>query len=173
MVVLLQLVRKYELWLLGLCAMVFIFYVRKAWQARRDRAASFFGLEKEVATSDLLRSVGGALFTCVLALGIYYVSGYVAADLQLPEVLGAEPTPLVFPTLIPTVTPGPPTSVVPATATPTRGPVQSPHATADTGRPADDRAPGRPAGVCRRRRAAYGSGCRPGRAGRRRGAGNG
>ena len=35
MVFLLQLVRKYEVWLYGLCGLVLIYYVRRAWQARR------------------------------------------------------------------------------------------------------------------------------------------
>jgi len=126
MVVLLQLLRKYDLWFYGLCGLVFLFYVRRAWQARKERAASFFGLEKEVATSELLRSLSGALFCCLLAGSIYYVSNYLASELELPEVLGAEPTPILIPTPIPTPTPGPPTPVL--TPTPRRlivRPVQS------------------------------------------------
>jgi len=118
MLVLLQLIRKYELWLYGLCGLVFLFYIRRAWHARQERAASFFTLEKEVATSHLLRSLGGALFCCLLAATIYYVSDYVVVDLELPEVLGAEPTPILIPTLIPTPTQGPPTPAF--TTTPTR-----------------------------------------------------
>lgn len=109
MVVLLQLIRKYDLWLYGLCGLVFLFYLRRAWHARQQRAASFFALEKEVATSQLLRSLSGAIFCCLLAGSIYYVSSYLASELELPEVLGAEPTPILIPTLIPTPTPGPPT----------------------------------------------------------------
>jgi hypothetical protein len=40
--------------------------------------------------------------------------------------LGAEPTPLVIPTLIPTATPGPPTPVLTPTATPSRGAAPTP-----------------------------------------------
>jgi len=115
MVVLLQLVRKYELWLYGLCGLVFVFYMRQAWRARREWAASFFALEKEVAGSHLLRSLSGALFCCLVAGSIYYVSSYLVSELELPEVLGAEPTPILIPTPIPTPTPGPPTPTLPPT----------------------------------------------------------
>jgi len=116
MVVLLQLIRKYDLWLYGLCGLVCVFYLRHAWDARKSLAASFFSLEKEVATTRLLRSLTGALFCCLLMGTIYYVSRILAADLELPEVLRAEPTPILIPTPIPSPTPGSPT-VAP---TPTR-----------------------------------------------------
>jgi hypothetical protein len=118
MVVLLQLVRKYDLWLYGLCALVFVFYARRAWSARREWVGSFFALEKEVASSQFLRALGGALFCCLIGSSIYYVSSYLASDLELPEVLGAEATPIVIPTPIPTPTEGPPTP----TSSPTRKP---------------------------------------------------
>lgn len=118
MVVLLQLICKYELWLYGLCGLVLLFYLRRAWQARKERAASFFSLEKEVATSQLLRALSGALFCCLVVSSIYYVSNHLASELDLPEVLGAEPTPILIPTPIPTPTPGPPTPVL--TLIPTR-----------------------------------------------------
>jgi hypothetical protein len=134
MVFLLQLVRKYELWLYGLCSLVFVFYVSRAWQARREWAAAFFALEREVAGSHLLRAVSGALFCCLVAGGIYYVSGYLATELQIPEVLGAEPTPILIPTSIPTPTPGPPpptlfptsTRQIVRTAQPTSTPAVTP-----------------------------------------------
>lgn len=109
MVVLLQLIRKYEFWLYSLCGLVFFFYLRRAWYARKERAASLFTLEKEVATGRLLRSLSGALFCCLLVGGIYYVSRYLASDVEVSGVLGAEPTPILIPTPIPTPTPGPPT----------------------------------------------------------------
>jgi len=117
MVFLLQLVRKYELWLYGLCGLVFIFYISRAWQARREWAASFFSLEREVAGSHLLRALSGALFCCLVAGGVYYVSSYLVTELEIPEVLGAEPTPILIPTPIPTPTPGPPTPTRLPTAT--------------------------------------------------------
>lgn len=123
MVVLLQLIRKYEFWLYGLCGLVFFFYLRRAWYARKERAASFFTLEKEVATSRLLRSLSGALFCCLLVGGIYYVSRYLASDIEVSEVLGAEPTPILIPTPIPTPTPGPPT---PAPTPTSRRPIVRP-----------------------------------------------
>lgn len=118
MIVLLQLICKYDLWLYGLCGLVALFYLRRAWQARQDRAASFFTLEKEVATGQFLRSLSGALFCCLFAGSIYYLSNYLASELELPKVLGAEPTPILFPTPIPTPTPGPPTPAL--TPTPRR-----------------------------------------------------
>ena len=118
MIVFLQLIHKYEFWLFGLCGLVFLYYIRRAWYSRQDRAGSFFALEKEVATSNLLRSLGGALFCCLIAGGIYYVNDYVISGLELPEVLGAEPTPFLFPTPIPTPTQGPPAPS--PTLTPTR-----------------------------------------------------
>ena len=118
MVVLLQLICKYDLWLYGLCGLVALFYLRRAWQARQDQAASFFTLEKEVAIGQLLRSLSGALFCCLFAGSIYYLSNYLASELELPKVLGAEPTPILFPTPIPTPTPGPPTPAL--TPTPRR-----------------------------------------------------
>lgn len=117
MIVLLQLIRKYDLWLYGLCGLVCLFYLRRAWHARQTLAASFFSLEKEVATSQLLRSLGGALFCCLFVGSIYYVTRYLAPALELPEVLRAEPTPILIPTPIPTPTPGPPTSGLAPTAT--------------------------------------------------------
>ena len=109
MVVLLQLIRKYDIWLYGLCGLVCLFYLRRAWHARQNLAASFFSLEKEVAASRLLRSLGGALFSCLLIGSIYYVSRILASELELPEVLRAEPTPILIPTSIPTPTQAPPT----------------------------------------------------------------
>jgi hypothetical protein len=117
MVFLLQLIRKYEVWLYGLCGLVLIYYVRRAWQARREWAAAFFGLEREVAGSHLLRALSGALFCCLVAGGIYYVSGYLTTEFEIPEVMGAEPTPILIPTPIPTPTPGPPTPVPLPTST--------------------------------------------------------
>ncbi|MEA3345530.1 MAG: hypothetical protein U9Q78_04700 [Chloroflexota bacterium] len=112
MLVLLQLVEEYDLWLYGLCALVFLFYIRIAWRARRERASAFFGLEKEMATSHLLRGLSGAFLCCLAAGGIYYVSNHLAPEFELPEAQGAEPT-IVIPTPIPSPTPGPPTSPPP------------------------------------------------------------
>ena len=128
MVVLLQLIRKYDLWLYGLCGLVCLFYLRRAWQARQNLAGSFFSLEKEVAASRLLRSLGGALFCCLLVGSIYYVSRILASELDLPEVLRSEPTPILIPTPIPSPTPGPPTPAL--AATPTRRIVRPVQATA-------------------------------------------
>jgi hypothetical protein len=120
MTVLIELIDNFAIWIYIACALTILVYLRVIYMAKRERGASLFTIEKEVATGRAYR----AIFTIV---GLLLIAGLVAlVDLYLAPSLGivvgvsTPEGPLVLPTS--TDTPRPPTP----TLSPTRGPLVRP-----------------------------------------------
>ncbi len=135
--VLLELVAGYADWIYLACALAAAWYLRVVYLARKERRATWFPLEKEVA---LQRVYGAAVMAIVLA---FVVAGTFFATTRLVEivpepasapilstptvVLLATPTPTPLPpTPTPTVTPTPRPTRVKPTPTPAPQPTPTP-----------------------------------------------
>jgi hypothetical protein len=115
MTVLIELIDNFAIWIYIACALTALVYLRVIYLAKKERGASLFTIEKEVATGRAYR----ATFTI---FGLLVISGLVAfVDIYLAPTLGVAvgnttPTgPLVLPTHTATPLPSTPT------ATATRG----------------------------------------------------
>lgn len=120
MTVVIELIDNFAIWIYIACALTILVYLRVIYVAKRERGASLFTIEKEVATGRAYR----AIFTIV---GLLLIVGLVAlVDLYLAPGLGiavgvsTPEGPLILPTS--TDTPRPPTP----TPSPTRGPLVRP-----------------------------------------------
>jgi hypothetical protein len=120
MTVLIELIDNFAIWIYIACALTALVYLRVIYLAKRERGASLFTIEKEVATGRAYR----ASFTI---LGLLVIVGLVAfVDVYLAPTLGVvvgNSTP-TGPVVLPTHTHTP----VPSTPTPTatRGPLVRP-----------------------------------------------
>ncbi|HIC92846.1 MAG TPA: hypothetical protein EYP09_01155 [Anaerolineae bacterium] len=119
MTTLIEFVAHYSLWLYGLCALGFLFYLRMAWVAEQERERALFSLEREAAIGKRRRAIGMAFVMISLAGGVYFVANSLEPRLELSAQNNATPTsPLLMPTPTPTFAPPTPSP----TATPTRKP---------------------------------------------------
>ncbi len=94
MAVVVEFVKDYAPWIYGACALVALWYLRVAWQARRDRRHAMFSLEREAA---LNRTYGAwsVAFALVIVMGLVYFLSTVVSQAVQPLVLGDRtPTPL-------------------------------------------------------------------------------
>ncbi len=115
MTVVIELIDNFAIWIYIACALTILVYLRVIYLAKKERGASLFTIEKEVATGKAYR----AIFTIVgllLIIGLVaFVDVYLAPSLGIVVGVSTPEGPLVLPT--PTDTPRPPTP----TASPTRG----------------------------------------------------
>jgi hypothetical protein len=126
-----HLIARYALALYVVSALGVFFYVWAALRARRKGDLALFGLEREAAAKQGIRSWLMAGTCVLLALGVYSVSNFVAPNWPLDE---AEETPviaiLMTPTVSPTLPPVQTSTPVPPTATsgpiPTVAPIATP-----------------------------------------------
>ena len=130
---------QYIIWVYAICLVFVLYHARSYWLARRDRSATIYTIEREVASGRegrAMTNIGLVLGIAVIATGIKY---YVLPTLDLEEIVEATPTvTLAVPTreMTATPTPLPPTPTprprptrrviatsVPPTATPVPPPV--------------------------------------------------
>ncbi len=113
--ILLEMVASYARWIYLACALGAIWYLRVVYQARKERKAALFPLEKEAARA----RIHTALSATILLVTVLVVT-YVATT-KLVEIV---PEPTERPIL------GTPTAILLATPTPTPAPTNTPTPTA-------------------------------------------
>lgn len=109
----LQIIADYQWWIYGVLGLLLLFYLRRAFVARRENARSIFKLEQEQARGRYGRSVIALAIILLVMGGVFALSNYFLPTLNRPP----EPTPTATsgPLVAPTLTATPP----PATITPT------------------------------------------------------
>ncbi len=120
MTVLIELVDNFAIWIYVACALTILVYLRVIYLAKRERGASLFTIEKEVATGKAYRATFTILGLLVIIGLVAFVDLYLAPGLGIAVGSSTPEGPLILPT--PTDTPLAPT----ATATATRGPLVRP-----------------------------------------------
>jgi hypothetical protein len=120
MTVLIELVDNFAIWIYVACALTILVYLRVIYMAKRERGASLFTIEKEVATGKAYRATFTILGLLVIISLVAFVDLYLAPSLGIAVGSSTPEAPLILPT--PTDTPLAPT----ATATATRGPLVRP-----------------------------------------------
>lgn len=111
MSILIKLIADYAAWLYIFLAFIAFLLIRVITIASRERARSIFALEKETATTHIIRSLIYLLVVVLLMVGVFYVSQTLVEQVPMPEVIPT-PTPVVdlpptptTPPLLPTPTP--------------------------------------------------------------------
>ena len=120
MTVLIELIDNFAIWIYIACALTILVYLRVIFLAKRERGASLFTIEKEVATGRAYRASFTILGLLVIASLVAFVDVFLAPTLGVAVSNSTPSGPLVLPT--PTDTPFVPNP----TATPTRGPFVRP-----------------------------------------------
>lgn len=120
MTVLIELIDNFAIWIYVACALTILVYLRVIFLARRERGASLFTIEKEVATGRAYRATFTILGLLVIISLVAFVDFSLAPSLGVAVGSSTPQGPLVLPTA--TSTPVPPTP----TATATRGPLIRP-----------------------------------------------
>ncbi len=120
MTVLIELIDNFAIWIYVACALTILVYLRVIYLARRERGASLFTIEKEVATGKAYRATFTILGLLVIISLVAFVDFYLAPSLNVVVSSSTPQPPLILPTA--TNTP------VPLTPTPTatRGPLVRP-----------------------------------------------
>jgi hypothetical protein len=120
MTVLIELINNFAIWIYVACALTILVYLRVIYLAKRERGASLFTIEKEVATGKAFRATFTILGLLVIISLVAFVDLYLAPTLGVTVGSSTPEGPVVLPT--PTDAPPAPT----ATATATRGPLVRP-----------------------------------------------
>jgi hypothetical protein len=118
--VLIELIDNFAIWIYVACALTILVYLRVIYLARKERGASLFTIEKEVATGKAYRATFTILGLLVIVSLVAFVNFSLAPSLNIASSNSTPQPPLVLPTA--TNTPVPPTP----TPTSTRGPLQRP-----------------------------------------------
>jgi hypothetical protein len=120
MTVVIELIDNFAIWIYIACALTVLVYLRVIYLAKKERGASLFTIEKEVATGRAYRAIFTILGLLAIVVLVAFVDVYLAPSLGIAVAVSTPEGPLILPT--PTVTPVPPTP----TATATRGPLVRP-----------------------------------------------
>jgi hypothetical protein len=120
MTVLLELIDNFAIWIYIACALTILVYLRVIYLAKKERGASLFTIEKEVATGKAYRASFTIVGLLVIISLVAFVDLYLAPTLSVAVGSGTPSGPVVLPTS--TSTPLAPTPTV----TPTRGPLVRP-----------------------------------------------
>lgn len=120
MAVLIELIDSFAIWIYIACALTILAYLRVIYLARKERVASLFTIEKEVATGKAYRATFTILGLLVIVSLVAFVDFFLAPSLDVALSNQSGQTPVVLPTS--TSTPVRPTP----TATGTRGPLVRP-----------------------------------------------
>jgi hypothetical protein len=115
MTVLIELIDNFAIWIYVACGLTALVYLRVIYLAKKERGASLFTIEKEVATGRAYRATFTILGLLVIAGLVAFVDLYLAPTLSVAVGSSTPTGPLVLPTHTATAMPSPPT------VTPTRG----------------------------------------------------
>ena len=119
MTVLIELIDSFAIWIYIACALTILVYLRLIYLARKEKGASLFTIEKELATGKAFRATFTILGLLVIISMVAFVDFSLAPSLNVASSSTPE-GPVVLPT--PTNTPVPPSP----TPIPTRGPLVRP-----------------------------------------------
>jgi hypothetical protein len=120
MTVLIELIDNFSVWIYIACALTILAYLRVIYLAKKERGASLFTIEKEVATGRAYRATFTILGLLVIISLVAFVDLYLAPTVNV-AVGGSTPEgPVVLPTSTSTVPPPTPTPAA------TRGPLVRP-----------------------------------------------
>jgi hypothetical protein len=120
MTVLIELIDNFAVWIYIACALTILAYLRVIYLAKRERGASLFTIEKEVATGRAYRATFTILGLLVIIGLVAFVDLYLAPTLSVAVGRSTPEGPLILATS--TSTPLPPTPTPAAT----RGPLVRP-----------------------------------------------
>jgi hypothetical protein len=120
MTVLIELVDNFAVWIYIACALTILAYLRVIYLAKKERGASLFTIEKEVATGRAYRATFTILGLLVIIGLVAFVDVYLAPTLGVAISSSTPEGPVVLPTSTSTPVPPTPTPVV------TRGPLVRP-----------------------------------------------
>jgi hypothetical protein len=132
MAIIVNLIKQYQAWIYGICALVAFWYLRVAIISRRERREAMFNLERETALNRTYGAWAVAALLVIVMGGVYLLSTVVSDAVQpLVEALNQTPTPqLAAAPGEPTFTPTLPVSDLPTpTVTPTKAPTTRPRPT--------------------------------------------
>jgi hypothetical protein len=115
---LLELLAEYQWWVYGVLGLILLFYLRRAFLARRDGARSIFKLEQEQARTRYSRSAIISAVVLLFMVAVFVVSNPLQSSPNLP--LEPTPTETTGPLVASTLTPTPPPATITPTATATR-----------------------------------------------------
>jgi len=122
MTVVIELIDNFAIWIYIACALTVLVYLRVIYLAKKERGASLFTIEKEVATGRAYRAIF-TIFGLLAILGLVaFVDVYLAPSLGIAVAVNTPEGPFGLAT--PTVTPIP--SLPAPTVTPTRAPLVRP-----------------------------------------------
>jgi len=110
-----QILAEYQLWIYGVLGILLLFYLWRAFLARREGARSIFKLEQEQAHTRYRRNVIISVVIILLIAAVFALSNLTQSISQEQVVVEPEPTETTGPLAASTLTPTPP----PATITPT------------------------------------------------------
>ncbi len=120
MTVLIELIDSFAIWIYIACALTILVYLRVIYLAKKERGASLFTIEKEVATGKAYRATFTILGLLVIISLVAFVDVFLAPTLSTVASGSTPEGPVDLPT--PTNTTVPPTP----TPTATRGPLVRP-----------------------------------------------
>jgi hypothetical protein len=120
MTVLIELIDNFAIWIYIACALTVLAYLRVIYLAKKERGASLFTIEKEVATGRAYRATFTIFGLMVILSLVAFVDVYLAPTLGVAVSNSTPSGPLTLPT--PTNTPFVPNPTI----TPTRGPLVRP-----------------------------------------------
>jgi hypothetical protein len=120
MTVLIELVDNFAVWIYIACALTILAYLRVIYLAQRERGASLFTIEKEVATGRAYRATFTILGLLVIIGLVAFVDLYLGPTLSVAVGSSTPEGPVVLPTSTNTPVPPTPTPIV------TRGPLVRP-----------------------------------------------
>lgn len=133
MVQVLAIFQKYVFWVYLVCLLALLWAVYELLAARRQRAATIFSLEKEMATAREMRSITSLVAILIVIAAVTFIEFRVLPGVQLPIIAEATPTSpfLIVPptrTPLPSPTAGPPTPtrVRPTPVSPSPMPMPTP-----------------------------------------------
>ncbi len=121
MTVFLQFLANNAQFIYGLCALLALYFLRAALRARRERRASIFPLEREVAVGRTMRTFGVALLLAAVMAATWLAVNRLLPRLEQMPATGT-PAPSSVIVLIDTPTP----TTAPPTETPTPAPTFTP-----------------------------------------------
>ncbi|HJX38267.1 MAG TPA: hypothetical protein VJ714_06695 [Anaerolineae bacterium] len=120
MTVVIELIDNFAIWIYIACALTILVYLRVIYLAKRERGASLFTIEKEVATGRAYRAIFTIVGLLLIVSLVALVDLYLAPSLGIVVGSSTPEGPIVLST--PTDTPRPPTPTI----SPTRGPLVRP-----------------------------------------------
>lgn len=118
MTVVIELIDNFAIWIYIACALTILVYLRVIYLAKRERGASLFTIEKEVATGRAYRAIFTIVGLLLIVSLVALVDLYLAPSLGIVVAISTPEGPLILPTPTETLLPLPATPTISATRSP-------------------------------------------------------